>query len=273
MKILFILGLFLLSSNSWAVSVLQIGDSHTVQGFGEGLYKSFNQNQKIQPVRSIGLAGASPTQYADANAKSRTLNVGYIDRPQMKKPIKEGTVDQLSTLLNSQKPDIVVIELGDNFASYAADLPSKVDAYAKKNNVTLAAAKAEIHKKMNARVEQQAQLILDQIAASTKKPSECFWIGPTWTDNENVPPYYKTNQRAQEVTDLIAKKISGKCTMVDSMKIIKKSEVKTVDNLHLTKELGIQWGNKAYEDIYKKSKLLSSSSSPSHTSSGENNIN
>jgi hypothetical protein len=249
MKLSTLLFISTISINSWAVKVLQIGDSHTVGAFGEQLYKSLSANSNVSSARSIGLASASGSHYAADSAAKRTLNYGYIDRPYMKSSVPKGTVDQLSTLLNNNKPDVLIVELADNFAGYRT---SDRDVVFAKNEV---------------------QKILNQISASKSKPNECFWVGPTWTDwvDENGLPvdkrksnkatfYKKSTLRAQQIAHLIKKEINGKCTFIDSMKVIEKSEVKTADGIHCNQASGTLWGQRVYEEITGKSPLLGASS-------------
>lgn len=240
MKLSTVILICMFGINSWAqIKVLQIGDSHTVGPFGASLYESFMSHPRISKTRSIGLASASGFHYASEDRKVRTLSYGFIDRPQMQKSVTKGTVEKLSTTLNSEKPDILVVELGDNFAGY------------KQNVAGTSAVKAEV------------DLILKQIDQSKAKPKECYWIGPNWTDKEHGKTYNKSNARARLVGSAIAKALAGKCTFIDSMKVVEKSEAITgQDGLHFNGTpkgiaAGKLWGRRAYEEIAAKSDLLS----------------
>jgi hypothetical protein len=245
MKLSKILFISMISLNSWAAKVLQIGDSHTVGAFGSSLYAALASNKNVTSARSIGLASASGRHYASDNPKKRTLNYGYIDRPSMTSSKTKGTVPKLSTLLNTDKPDVIIVELADNFAGYRET------------------------KNLDASVKQEVQKILNQIMKSNNKPNECFWVGPTWTDwtDDNGLPldkrskgkgtfYKKTNLRAQQVAAAIKKEIAGKCIFIDSLKILEKSEVKTDDGLHCDTTSGKLWGQRVYEEITGISALL-----------------
>lgn len=247
MKLSIICCLILLSHTTWAVKVLQIGDSHTVGPFGNELYKSLTNNSNVNFTRSIGLSGSSATQWSAETQRVRTMNSGYIDRPTMNKSSIQGTVEKLSTTLDLQKPDILIVELSDNFAAYNEKEPSKFDFV----------------------VKNQVKKILDQIKEAKTKPSECFWVGPTWTDwvDENDRPLIKardrkTNSRAHKVAHLIKQELGEKCTFIDSLKIVKKTEIKTVDGMHCDEDSGKKWGQRAYEEITRKSSLLSRKNSP-----------
>ncbi|MBC7755015.1 MAG: SGNH/GDSL hydrolase family protein [Moraxellaceae bacterium] len=239
-----------ISVSADAAKILQIGDSHTVGDFGTQLYTSLAHHKNVTAARSIGLASASGIQYSSADVAKRTLNYGYIDRPAMKSPVAKGSVAQLSTLLSSEKPDILIVELGDNFAGYREDV------------------------KNNRAIQNNVQKILNQIKISKTQPSECFWVGPTWTDwvDENglsldrrkngAGTYYKkSNWRAQQVAAAIKKELDGKCTFVDSMKVMTLSEITTVDGIHCNQATGTVWGQRIYEEIASKSLLLSNGKS------------
>jgi hypothetical protein len=246
-----------LSFKAYAIKVLQIGDSQTVGNFGDGLYNSFKNSTTIH---SIGLAGSSANQWSADNPIDRTLNQGYISRPEMKSISKSGTVEKLSTLLDKNQPDMLIVELAGNFAGYrkTVDTPNEpsADDYAKK----------------------QVQKILTQISLAKHKAQECYWIGPTWTDkvDANGKPtsaYKKTNTRVKALSDLIEKEIAGKCKFVNSTTLMKQEEIKTADGLHCDKTSGNLWGKRAYENIYNQSSLLKTTEtvSPPKSTGGTNN--
>ncbi len=256
MKISTLLIFSLISINSWGAKVLQIGDSHTVGAFGEQLYKSLAANSKVTSARSIGLASASGSHYTAETAAKRTLGYGYIDRPGMSSSKLKGTVSKLSSMLDTEKPNVLIVELGDNFAGYR----SPDDAFAKN----------------------EVQKILKQIKNSKNKPSECYWVGPTWTDwvddnglaldkrkSKKATFYRKTNLRAKQIANLIKKEIDGQCTFIDSMDkdVMDKSEVKTADGIHCSQASGTLWGQKVYEAISGKSSLIGKSATDKPTGS------
>ena len=235
-----------MSVSAKAAKVLQIGDSHTVGAFGAQLYTSMTQHRNVTSARSIGLASASGIQYSSTDEAKRTLNYGYIDRPVMKTPVAKGSAPQLSTLLSSEKPDILIVELADNFAGYREGVNHTDE------------------------VQRHVQKILNQIKISKAQPSECFWVGPTWTDwvDENglstdrrkngAGTYYKkSNMRAKQVAAAIQKELGGLCTFVDSMKVMTLSEITTADGIHCNQASGSLWGQRIFEEIASRSTLLS----------------
>lgn len=235
MKNVFILFLlFLISTVSFAQKVLQIGNSHTVGPFGESLTQEL-RHHSLQ-VRSVGLIGASGSHYASENEKKRTLNYGFIDRKTNGKEIKVNgsrSVEKLSTYINDEEPDIVVIELGDNFANYSGTVKNINEV----NSNTF--AKSEVKK------------ILAQLDSSQFN-KKCFWVGPTWTDKSGNNIYKKTNARAKALSDLIKKTVEPRCAYIDSTVLLDKNEVKTSsDGLHMSAQTGQLWGKRTAAEILK----------------------
>lgn len=245
MKYLLLLSAIGLSFNAYAIKVLQIGDSQTVGSFGEGLYDSF---KKSTDIKSIGLAGSSADHWSAEDPAKRTKHLGYISRPDMKTISKSGTVDKLSTLLDKNTPDVLIVQLSGNFAGYKATLENPNEPGA------------------NEYVKKQVQKILAQIRLAKHHAQECYWVGPTWTDkvDDNGMPTSaskKTNTRVKALSDLIEKEIEGKCKYVDSTKIMRKDEIITSDGLHCNKASGNLWGRRTYENIYSQSSILKPKSS------------
>lgn len=235
----------LLSSASLAAEVLVVGDSHNVGPFGEALYKTLGEELDLN-IRSIGLAGASGTTYSADKEKQRTLRAGYANRkPGTNQVVAHGTpmtVPKLSELIKEEKPKIVVVELGDNFAGYASPVS---DAYVKK----------------------QVQVVLQQIESSSPAP-RCFWVTPIWTDREGTGLYKKTNERLLQVNRLIKEAAGNRCQVLDSTKDLglKKEEIKVLsDGIHFGKESGKKWGQAAGVKI---ASVLRGSPSGSVKSSG-----
>lgn len=214
---------FFYFSLAHAQSILQIGDSHTVGPMGAQLYKRLSEAN--YSTRSVGLVGASGSHYA---SEKRTLNYGFVDRKENGSMLTKGnTVEKLSTYIKNMNPSIVVIELGDNFANYSGALSSPS-------------------------AENQVKLILSEMEKTNyKKP--CFWIGPTWTNKSGQNTYQKTNTRAQALSRIIKKTVEPRCTYIDSLELLKESEVVTnSDGLHMTQKTGTLWGNRAADAILKE---------------------
>lgn len=238
-------------SISFAQKVLQIGDSHTVGPFGKKLYQELT-DAGFQ-ARSIGLAGSSGKHWSSDKESERKLSYGFVDRGYNGKgsaPVMGSKgVSKLSTYIQNDKPDIVIIELGDNFASYSK-------TYNDLNN-----------KSANAAAINEINLILNQLEKAQFNKS-CYWVGPLWTNKDKINTYKKTNARAQVVAELIKNTISKKCHFINSQNLLTTKESETVsDGLHFKENSGALWGRKAadaiIQDIYSKKKNTQTKSASS----------
>ncbi|MDG0815222.1 SGNH/GDSL hydrolase family protein [Bdellovibrio svalbardensis] len=244
--------IFFISSAVFAnVETLIIGDSHVVGPFGENMHKIFRTKTK-EDTRTLGLAGASPSNFVAANAKQRTLSYGFADRNnENERLIKGGTaaeLPELGPLLAKTNPNRIVIELGDNFADYR-NPSANSDASAKK----------------------QVQLIISELEKQNSKAT-CYWVTPTWTDKSGSKPYQKTNERLVKLIDIIKKTASPRCTVIDSANGIglQQSDIKTgSDGLHFDGTNGKKWAEAAANKIFEieKAKQSGTKSAPADKTS------
>lgn len=229
MKWLISLMVLVLSWNALAAEVLVVGDSHNVGFFGDALYQGL-QDQLGLSVRSVGLAGASGTTYAADKEALRTLKAGFANRQRGQRVVTPAgtpvTVPKLSDLIAEEKPRLVVVELGDNFAGYKSKVP---DSF----------------------VAKQVEMVLKEIEKKSPAP-RCFWITPVWTDQEGTGLYKKTNTRLSEVNKLIKKAAGTRCTVIDSTQdlgLVKTDLPVLSDGIHFGKQSGTKWGKAAAQRI------------------------
>lgn len=217
----------LLMATSVHASTLIIGDSHIVGPVGDKLHQLFRDSG--EDVRTIGLGGATANTYTSPNPKERTLNYGFADRKNdtidRERRNTPRTVPELKTLLAEQKPQRLVIELGDNFATY--------------RNPSPAADKAAIA---------QVKKITGQLRDSGFH-GRCYWITPTWTDKAGQKPYYKSNDRLKEIIQII-KDHASPCQVIDSTEAIAQKDINTIaDGLHFDTKNGSKWAQAAHAKI------------------------
>lgn len=219
------------TSVSYGADTLIVGDSHVAGAFGESLHKEMIQQTKSS-VRTIGLAGASASTFVSANPKQRTLSFGYADRKNeneiIKKPGEAVTAPELKNLLTENKPQRIIIELGDIFADYKN--PGK-------NSDVLAV--------------QQVKAILN-VLQNEKSEAKCYWITPTWTDKPKTSPYQKSNQRLAEIIQIIKKTAEPRCKVIDStndLGLTQNNIQTTNDGLHFNTANGQKWAKAAAKKI------------------------
>lgn len=225
------------------LETLIIGDSHVVGPFGENLHRIFREKTK-ENTRTIGLAGASPSNFVGKTNKQRTLTYGFADRnnehERVVKGGNAGTLPEFGPLLEKTQPNRIIIELGDNFADYKN--PSA--------NSDAAAAK-------------QVQFILKELEKQNSK-APCYWVTPTWTDKSGSKPYLKTNARLLKVISIIKKTAEPRCTVIDSAEGIGlgKSDLQTGgDGLHFNGISGKKWAEAVSDKIFEIEAAKSSAKS------------
>lgn len=245
--------IFFVSSAALAnVETLILGDSHVVGSFGATLHKIFREKTK-EDTRTLGLAGASPSNFVATNPKQRTLSFGFADRNnENERLIKGGNsaeLPELGPLLEKTNPSRIIIELGDNFADYK-NPSANSDASAKK----------------------QVQMIITELEKQKSKAT-CYWVTPTWTDKSGSKPYQKTNERLLKLIEIIKKNASPRCTVIDSADGVglKKTDIQTgSDGLHFDTTNGKKWADAVAARIFEieKEKDSARQNAPTKKSSG-----
>ncbi len=237
------------------VETLILGDSHVVGAFGENMHKIFREKTK-EDTRTVGLAGASPSNFVATTEKQRTLSYGFADRnnenERLVKGGNPGTLPELGPLLEKENPNRIIIELGDNFADYKSPSANS-DATAKK----------------------QVQMLLAAIDKHNPK-TPCYWVTPTWTDKSGSKPYQKTNERLLSLISIIKKTAAPRCTVIDSAEGIgiSKTDIKTgSDGLHFDGVNGKKWAEAAAKKIFEIEKAKSSEIKTAPTSKAAPAIN
>ncbi|KYG60806.1 hypothetical protein AZI85_12520 [Bdellovibrio bacteriovorus] len=191
--------------------------------FGEHLHKYFNEVAQ-ENVRTVGLAGGTARSFTDPSEAKRTLSFGFADRKNEKQKTVSGgtkaTAPLLSDLLEEEKPQRVIIELGDNFADYKTP-------------------NAQSDKTVIAQVKQ-----ITETLNKNKFNGKCYWVTPTWTDKANSKPYFKSNMRLTRVIEIIRSEAAPRCQVIDSTTEIGigENDIKTTsDGLHFDSKNGAKW--------------------------------
>ncbi|SDS49865.1 hypothetical protein SAMN05216598_1780 [Pseudomonas asplenii] len=200
------------------LTFLIIGDSHLATPYFllNPLHEALSR-QGAQ-VHSLGICAANAGDWLKATPSP----CGGAER----RGNAEATVlDNASTraigeLLDSDKPDLVVIVMGDTMASY--DKPSFPKAW----------------------IWQQTNSLVKAIAAHQRP---CVWVGPSWGSEGGK--YGKTYERVRTMSDFLSKSVAP-CRYIDSLQFSGKGEWATIDGQHLTLT-----GYKAWSDAIVKALL------------------
>jgi len=192
------------------LTLLVIGESHmTVPGFlREPLHASLTaQGAK---VHSIGACGASPSRWLKAQPVDCGADQAGAGAPVVKSH-KGFSTTAITDLIRTDKPDLVVVIIGDTMGSY--DKPSFAKTWA-----------------------WQEVTGLTKAIASTN--TACVWVGPAWGTPGGK--YFKNDARVQQLSHFLSSNVAP-CDYVDSLKFSKPGQWTTVDGQHLTQSSYASW--------------------------------
>ncbi|HTZ35079.1 MAG TPA: SGNH/GDSL hydrolase family protein [Stellaceae bacterium] len=118
----------------------------------------------------------------------------------------------LTDLLERNRPNLVVIELGDNMAGYG----------------TLGALPRDF-------IRTQVDGVLGPIRA---RHLPCVWIGPPW--GKDTAAYHKTELRTKELSQFLAQAVAP-CAYIDTTSLARPGEWPTYDGEHLSQASYRKW--------------------------------
>lgn len=192
------------SSALAGLALLVIGESHL--SFPDSLMNPLYDNltQQGAAVHMIGACGAGAADWVTPRAK---LDCGAIREPG--KPAEYKAPGLMATqpireLIAKDKPDLIVLILGDTMASYPSPQFPKVWVWSSVTSLT------------------------KEIRASGVK---CVWVGPPW--GKVGSQYKKDDTRTRVMSQFLATNVAP-CTYVDSLTFSKPGEWITTDGQHFT---------------------------------------
>jgi lysophospholipase L1-like esterase len=201
------------------LTVLVIGASHLAKP--TYLIKTLHDEltERGAQVHSVGVCGVLPSEWL----KKTTSRCGGAERLEAQPIVLSmATAAQtvpLDTLLETQKPDIVVIVMGDNLANYKA----------------LNFSRADVKKEL---------LSLTTLLAS--KAIRCVWVGPAWGEDNKLSG--KSLKRTQEISAFLETQVKP-CDYVNSLEMSKPAEWQTTDGQHFFAEGYQKWGSAIANEI------------------------
>ncbi|VXC43793.1 Protein BcsX [Pseudomonas sp. 8Z] len=194
------------------LSILVVGDSNMalpgslITGLHDDLTRRGAQ------VHSIGICGANAGDWLNATVGG---SCGAAERrgdePVKKLPLNTQTTP-IKELIAQDKPDLVLVVMGDTMASY--DKPSLPKTWIWQQTSSLTKAIAE-----------------------TK--TACAWVGPNWGTEGGK--YGKTYAKAKQMASFLSANVAP-CTYIDSLKFSTPGQWKTRDGTHLTQDGYNVWG-------------------------------
>lgn len=201
------------------ITMLVLGESHMslAQHLTEPLNAALTEKGAI--VHSIGACGASAADWL----VTKKVDCGGEMRGAGKLTVKgnDASTTPIQQLIAADKPDVVVLVIGDTMASYDKPVFPKAWAWQSVTNLTKAIA-----------------------ATGTK----CVWVGPAW--GKEGGKYQKNDMRTQMMSKFLESNVSP-CTYVDSLKMSKPGEWITTDGQHFTVAGYKAWGKAIAEAMEK----------------------
>ncbi|TBU72070.1 cell division protein FtsQ [Pseudomonas daroniae] len=192
------------------LTLLVLGESH--MSLENHLTEPLNAAlvAKGASVHSIGACGASAGDWLVA----KKLDCGAELKGTGKLLIKgrEASTTPIKQLIAQEKPDVVVLIIGDTMASY--DKPAFPKAWAWQNVTGLTKAIGE-----------------------TGTP--CVWVGPAWGKEGGM--YKKNDARTQLMSNFLAANVAP-CSYIDSLTLSKPGQWVTTDGQHFTVAGYKAWG-------------------------------
>lgn len=193
-----------------SLSILVLGESHMVHT--NSLVDTLHDELLSQgaTVHSIGACGASAQDWM----VKKSVDCG-ADRVGKAKPVIRGrdfTTTPIKQLIATDKPDLVVVVIGDTMASYDKEAFPKTWAW------------------------QTVTALTKEISATGTR---CAWVGPPWGTPGG--PYKKNDTRVQIMSNFLASNVAP-CAYIDSLKFSKPGEWSTTDGQHFTVVGYKAWG-------------------------------
>jgi hypothetical protein len=193
------------------LTILVLGESH--MSLADHLTEPLDANLTRQGavVHSIGACGASAADWLI----TKKVDCGAEQRGTGKIQIKgrDATTTPIGDLIAKDKPDLVVLVIGDTMASY--DKPDFPKAWAWQSVTSLTKA----------------------IKATGTK---CAWVGPAWGKAGGM--YKKNDPRTELMSHFLASNVAP-CTYIDSLAFSKPGQWVTTDGQHFTVAGYQSWGN------------------------------
>ncbi|OXR50705.1 MULTISPECIES: SGNH/GDSL hydrolase family protein [unclassified Pusillimonas] len=193
------------------LTILIIGDSHlTAPGYLiTTLHDGLTKQGAI--VHTIGVCGSNPGSWLQATPG----DCGEGERKGDAQPTFKASGAQtrpIANLITQNKPDLVVVVMGDTMAGY--DKSNFMKTWAWQNTTQLT-------------------------KAISSSGTACVWIGPAWGTEGGK--YQKSFARVKQVSGFLATNVKP-CSYIDSLKFSKPGEWATVDGQHFTASGYQQWG-------------------------------
>lgn len=202
------------------LTILMIGDSHLATP--DYLIKSLHDNlvQQGAQVHSLGVCGSKAGDWT----QSVPGECGGAERRNKDKAVVLGnkaSTQPISQLVAADKPDLIVIVMGDTMADYTKPAFPKTWIWQQTTSLT---------------------------KAIKETGTRCVWVGPSWGSEGGK--YGKTYARVELTSKFLASNVAP-CDYIDSLSFSKQGQWATIDGQHLTSMGYISWSKAITEALLK----------------------
>ncbi|WP_158893380.1 MULTISPECIES: SGNH/GDSL hydrolase family protein [unclassified Pseudomonas] len=185
------------------LTILMIGDSHLATP--DYLIGTLQDSlvQQGAKVHTLGICGTNAGDWL----KVTPGTCGGAERRNGDKAVVLGgkaATQPISELIATDKPDLVLIVMGDTMASYTNPSFPKTWVWQQTTSLTKAIGATKTH---------------------------CAWVGPTWGTEGGK--YGKTFERVKLMSGFLASNVAP-CSYIDSLSFAKPGQWATIDGQHLT---------------------------------------
>jgi len=194
------------------LSFLIIGDSHLATPTYLISTLPDRLMEEGAKVHTIGVCGTKPGDWVAATPG----DCGMTERMGIESPVRQDNgakTTAVADLVAKEKPNAVIVVMGDTIGSYKEPEFAKAWAY-------------------------QQVSALTKALATTK--TACYWVGPGWGSEGSR--YGKTFPRVEELNKFLAENVAP-CTYIDSTKMAQPNEWKTLDGQHYLTGGYKKWAN------------------------------
>ena len=194
------------------LSILIIGDSHLANsGYLIDTLQDQLLSRGAKNVHTVGVCGSNAGDWTtvkkgDCGGAERVNKgaISFTGNNAATKPIKQ--------LIAADKPNLVIVVMGDTMASYKQPSFPKAWAY------------------------QQTTALTKDISSTG---TACVWVGPAWGSEGGQ--YGKTFDRVKVTSEFLSTNVAP-CTYIDSLAFSKPGQWRTIDGQHFTPTGYKDWG-------------------------------
>lgn len=201
----------MLTSVLAGLSILIVGDSHLTVPYYliDSLHTGLQQHGA--QVHTMGVCGANPGDWLTSS--EGTCGAAQRRGSEPAEVLARSTPTQpIDQLLAQEKPDILVVVMGDTIAAYSQPTLPKAWAW------------------------QHVTAFTQEVS---KTGTTCVWVGPAWGTEGGK--YKKTFARVKQVSAFLESNVAP-CHYIDSLTLSKPGEWATTDGQHFTRSGYEAWG-------------------------------